>query len=350
MKRVHALVLTALVATLPVFVPSVAQADEPSAVDAETALQLFKDAKSLREKGDLRSALEKFRAAYALVETPLTALELGRTYIALGQLIEAREALLAVARMPPRKNESAKSVEARAESERFAAELRPRLASVTLRAPMRGASEPPSRVTVDGLLVPAATLGNPRLVNPGKHIIVLEAGSQVVRNEVELREGESRELDLVLPPHPDAPPQASPLVPPPQTSPPPPVPSPSPAAEKPATHDTARKATILAGFGTAAVSVAVGSISGILTLSRAGSLKDACTPDGRCPATSQSDLDSASTLGTVSTVMFGVALVGVAVGTATYVLWKPNPSAVASDSRPGGVRILPCATGIVGTF
>jgi len=348
MKRVHALVLSALVATSPGFVPSLARAAEPSAVDAETALQLFKDGKSLREKGDLRASLEKFRAAYVLVETPLTALELGRTYVALGQLIEAREALLAVARMPPRKNESTKSIEARGESERLAAELRPRLASVTLRAQPRGASEPPPRVIVDGLLVPAPTLGNPRLVNPGKHLVVLEAGSEIVSTEIELREGESRELDLVLPPQAE-PPQA-----PPPTSPSPKPPAPpvaSPAPVKPATHDTARKATMVAGFGTAAVSVVAGSLTGILALSRAGSLKDACTPDGRCPSTSQSDLDAASTLGTVSNVMFGVAVVGLAVGTATYFLWKPSPSAMASVSRPPeGVRILPSATGIVGTF
>jgi hypothetical protein len=347
MKRFFPLVLSSLVATSAVLVPSLARADESSAVDAETALQLFKDGKSLREKGELRASLEKFRAAYALVETPLTALELGRTYVALGQLIEAREALLAVARMPPRKNESTKSIEARGESERLAAELRPRLASVTLRAQPQGASETPVRVTVDGLLVPTPTLGNPRLVNPGKHLVALEAGSEVVRTEIELREGESRELDLVLPAQAESP-QAPPIVPSPKPS-PPPVAAPAPA--RPATHDTARNATMVAGFGTAAVSVAVGSLTGILTLSRAGSLKDACTPDGRCPSTSQSDLDAASTLGTVSSVMFGVAVVGLAVGTATYFLWKPSPSAVASGSRPPeGVRILPSATGMVGTF
>lgn len=348
MKRFLALVLSSLVATSAVLVPSLARAAEPSAVDAETALQLFKDGKSLREKGDLGASLEKFRAAHALVETPITALELGRTYVALGQLIEAREALLAVARMPPRKNESTKSIEARGESERLAAELRPRLASITVRAQPRGASEPAARVTVDGLLVPAPTLGNPRLVNPGKHLVLLEAGSEVVRTEVELREGESRELDLVLP-APTEPPQAPPpMIPSPKPS-LPPVASPAPA--KPPTRDTARKATMVAGFGTAAVSVAAGSLTGILALSRAGSLKDACTSDGRCPSTSQSDLDAASTLGTVSNVMFGVAVVGLAVGTATYFLWKPNPSAVTAVSHPpAGVRILPSATGVFGTF
>src|SRR3954468_21664980 len=71
---------------------------EPTAADSETALQLYKDGKALRDGGDLQGALAKLRAAYALVQTPLTALELGRTQIALGQLLEAREVLLAVSR------------------------------------------------------------------------------------------------------------------------------------------------------------------------------------------------------------------------------------------------------------
>ena len=86
--------LLVLVATLvaPVVTPS-ARADEPSAADAETALALYKTGKQMRDSGDAKGALEKLRAAYALVETPIIALELGRTYAALGKLVEAREVL-----------------------------------------------------------------------------------------------------------------------------------------------------------------------------------------------------------------------------------------------------------------
>src|SRR3954467_5794820 len=89
---------------------------EPTAADSETALQLFKDGKALRESGDLAGALGKLRAAYALVQTPITALELGRTQMALGQLVEARDVLLTASRIPVRANESAKAGEARIEA------------------------------------------------------------------------------------------------------------------------------------------------------------------------------------------------------------------------------------------
>jgi len=47
---------------------SVARADTPSASDSETALQLFKEGKALRDVNDFQGALGKFRAAYG--ETP----------------------------------------------------------------------------------------------------------------------------------------------------------------------------------------------------------------------------------------------------------------------------------------
>src|SRR5207244_1805882 len=116
------------------------------------------------------------RAAYALVETPLTALELGRTYAALGKLVEAREVLLAVARIPKRKNESQKAEEARAESEQLAQSLRPRLAQVTVQ--VKGSSSAPTRLLIDGVAVPPEASSAARIVNPGAHVIAIEQGGR----------------------------------------------------------------------------------------------------------------------------------------------------------------------------
>ncbi len=341
MNRVRAFSFVVAVACGPLAATTAAHAAEPTAVDAENALQLYKDGKALREKGDLQGALAKFRAAHALVETPLTALELGRTYITLGQLIEAREVLLGVARMPVRRNESAKATEARSEAERVAGELRPKLASLTLRAPSHGGD--PLRITVDGQVVPPPTMGSPRLVNPGKHLVVLEVGSEVVRSEVTLAEGEARDIALAPPRQVAAVLPGPVLVAPPAVAPGPTLVPPEPQRSR---SSDARNAVMIGGFGAAAVSVAVGSITGILTLSRAGTLKDACATDGRCPPSAKDDLDSASTLGTVSTVMFGVALVGVAVGAAGYFFLGPG----TGTQQVGGWRLAPTGAGLSGTF
>lgn len=351
MTRAHALLVAAVLATVPLVDLNVAHADEPAAVDAENALQLFKDGKALRDKGDSAGALEKFRAAYALVETPLTALELGRAYVALGQLIEAREVLLAVARMPPRKNESAKSIEARADAERLAVEIRPKLGSITTRTTLAPDKKDLAKLMVDGRVVPMATLGSPRLVNPGKHLVTLESGTDTVHAEVTLAEGESREVELVLPVQPRiaAPPVVTPVLVPVQVAPQPFAPPIAPEPPR-ARHETIRKVLMISGFGAAGVTFVVGSITGILTLARAGSLKDMCTADGRCPPAAQSDLDAASSLGGVSTAMFVAALVATPVGVAGYFLWRPEQSQLPGKSEASGIRVRPSLGGLSGTF
>ena len=150
---------------------------EPTAADSETALQLYKDGKALREKGEAQEALTKLRGAYALVQTPIIALELGRTYAALGQLVEARGILLGVARLPVRDGESTKAAEARADSETL------------------GTSGTPPVISVDGVVVPSEAATVPRYVNPGSHVIVLEANGKRSQIEVMLTDGQAREVE-----------------------------------------------------------------------------------------------------------------------------------------------------------
>lgn len=308
-----------------------AYAQEPSAADAETALALYKDGKALREKGELPGALEKLKAAYALAETPITALELGKTYAQMGKLVEAREVLLAVSRLPVRKNESTKAAEARTESEALAAQIKPRLASLTVR--VKGV--PPGstqKVTVDGAVVPPDAVSVPRILNPGAHIVVLEVNGKPTQSDVSLIDGEARELELV-PADGGAPP---PIVPPPVTGP-----------ENPPSAATGGGTSPLVpiGFTVAGIGVVVGVVTGIMTLSTASTVKKTCNPDGRCPAAAQSDLDSASTTGTISTIGFIVGIAGAAVGVTGLLMSKPN-----TEPSRTGFRIVPTADGFAGTF
>lgn len=328
-----------LIFVLPLVVllggPAVARADEPSPVDSENALQLFKEGKALRERGDQAAGLEKLRAAHALVATPITALELGRAYAAGGQLIEAREVLLGVSRLPVRKNESQKASEARKEADRLAAELRPRLGAISLKLPADLAAD--VTVVMDGQSVPRVALVGPRLVNPGVHVVALTRGEELARVEVRVGEGEAKDVELAPPPPPPEAPRA-PAV----EAPPPKVvaPPPAPAVAEPrhdAPRSKARDVVLVSSLGLAAVGTVVGTLTGALTLGSAGTLKDACTPDGRCPASASNDLDAASTTGTVSTVSFGLAAVGLVAFAATYVLWKPARAATTAQvGRAGG--------------
>src|SRR5262249_55509077 len=136
------------------------------------------------------------KAAHALVETPITALELGKTYVQMGKLVEAREVLLSVSRIPVRKNESAKAAESRTDAEALAAQVKPRLAWVRVR--VKGV--PPGsaqKVTVDGIAVPPDAVSVPRILNPGAHVVVLDVNGKATQSDVSLIDGEARELEIV---------------------------------------------------------------------------------------------------------------------------------------------------------
>ncbi len=325
--------MLAVVAALALHAATAA-AGEPSAADIETATQLYKDGKALRELNDFEGALGKFRAAYTLVATPLTALELGRTYAALGKFVEARDVLLGVFRLPVRPNESAKATEARQNAAELATNLRGRIASLTIHA--KGPLDPFLRLWIDGALIPSEATGASRLLNPGRHTIVLESRGQTVRSELTLGESESREVEILVP-------EGQAVPPPPGGTPPIVEPKPPPREGSQALRNT----LVFGGFGTALVGIGVGTVTGLMTLSRASTLKDVCTTDGRCPAASQADLDASRTTGTISTVMFGVAVAGLGAGIAGAFMVGPE---APSAARSGTVRLFPGPTGIAGTF
>jgi hypothetical protein len=276
--------------------PTVAFAD-PSASDKETARALMKEADAKREKGDFKGAYEGFKAAHAIMGVPTTGYLLGRSQVDLGMLVEARDTLLAVTRMPPQPGENETYALARTESQKLADEIEPKIPSIkiVLTGVPEGATP---TVTIDGQPINAATIGVPRKHNPGTHAIVVTVGSTIKKSSVELKEGETRELsiDVAAPPAPE---------------PEPPSDAPPPEAPADAVHRTSP--LVYAGFGGAAVFGIVGAITGGLAFSKASAAKDGC--DGtRCPPATHDDIDSSKTFGTVSTVAFALTGVGLAVG------------------------------------
>src|SRR5215471_2911491 len=73
---------------------------EPSATEKETARALMTEGRDLRDHNDLKTALKRFQTADSIMHVPTTALEVARTEASLGQLVEARETLSRIGRMP----------------------------------------------------------------------------------------------------------------------------------------------------------------------------------------------------------------------------------------------------------
>ena len=315
--------------------PREAGADEPSAVDVAQARDLFNDGRRLRERGDLPAALEKLKAAYALAPTPIIGLELGHNYEQMAELVEAREAYLAIGRMAVLRSETARSAKAREEADRLAGGLRARIPSLTVH--ITGADMSAVTVTIDGAALPTNALLAPRPVNPGKHEVVASgAGKPPVTRTADVAEGETKvvELDVgagvAAATAPAAPLNAAPSA--------PLVPR---GGEGPGP-------LVYAGFGLAAAGVVVGSITGAVAMSKASSVKQACSGLD-CPTSVNGDLQTGRSLGNVSTGAFIVAGVGIVAGAIGLVL--PRRTEESSANRlPVTPWIGWGASGVEGVF
>lgn len=265
-----------------------------TAQDIASARQLYNDGIELRDKGDMKGALEKFRAAHALGNTPLTGIELCRAHSAMKQPVEAREVCLGVGRIAPLPEESQRSKDARNDAARLAEAEKPKIGAIRIKVTGVPAGWQPT-VVVDGATVPAAALNEPRSVNPGVHTITAKVGSgPETRATLETHEGETKDLELGVQPPPDG--EKPELV---TGAASQPQPQPPPREKKSNTFATV-------SFAVAGVSAVVGTIAGLSAMSSEGDLDKECRSK-ICGRDQWDALDSAKTAGTVSTVFFFVA-------------------------------------------
>jgi hypothetical protein len=347
-NRALSLLLAASLATAPVW-SRVAHA-EPTAADMETARDLFKEAKKLRDAGDLKGALEKFKAAHALAGTPITGVELGRTYAALGQLVEARETFLEVVRMPPAAKESDYAKAARAEAAKLEAEIAPRIPSITVK--LSGVPDgATATVTIDGAVIPAAAIGQPRKVNPGKHVIAAKIGEGNASTiEITLAEKESKDAQLAV----EAP--ATTTTTPTTNSTTSGTTSattgtttsttPPPAATSQGTH---LSPWFWVGVALTGTGVVTGAITGLVSTSKASTVKSECN-DTHCPPSAQSDIDGAKATGTIATVSFIVAGVGAGIAIVAFVSGGSDDEKKVSTKPRVNLAVGPGSLAVVGAF
>jgi len=277
--------------------------------DVSRARELFVQASDLRDQGDLPKALEKFKAAHALADNPITAFEVARTYAALGRLVEARDAYASIARLPLQADETERATQARLDGARAAEDLRARLPSLSVKIAV------PLSITLDDEAVPAAALDVPRAVNPGTHHVVgTGAGGVRVEQTITLGEGESRVVVLEVPPSP-----AKGLE---------PVDAPPPPSNGGGNHFGP---FAYAGFGVGAAGFLSGSIFAAATLSRASSISTHCSTTD-CEQSGTDAAHAARDLGIAAVVSYTLSAVGVGVGVADLLLYTRAPAPVSDRS------------------
>jgi hypothetical protein len=296
---------------------------EPSAADLATARELYLQAKDLRSAGDLKGALEKYQAAWQTAPTPIIGIELGRTHTQLGQLIEARETFLAIARLKVEPDETARSAAARTEAAELGEQLRPKIATLVAKVTNLPEGASPT-LTVDGSNVAIVGGTATRKVNPGKHEMTLRAGGNERRDAVDVAEGETKEMTLDLS-------SASPA----------PIAGPSPGVTTPREStegSSLRPVLIYGGFGLGAFGVATGAVTGILAFGKASKVNDACTGTS-CPESARKDVDDGRTFATISTIGFIAGGVGVAAGFIGLFALRPSDSAPAKTARVSAIPL-----------
>jgi hypothetical protein len=317
-----------------------AQPHTPTAGELETARLLHKEGMDRRAKGDLRGAIEKLEAAHALGRTPVTGIDLARTYEMVGQIVEARETALSIARLPVADDEGEKSRKARTEAEALAEELRPRIP--TLLVHVAGLVQGEAfRLLVDDVAVPAAAVGELQKVDPGRHEMVLRAGEGAAAREAhgaaEVKEGESIEVTLTLP----APRPAGPAGPPVRKR----------EAETPPPASGGMPVLARIGLGTAIAGGLVGLVTGTTTLAKRVELTSECR-NNVCPAgtAGANDLSTTRDWAVATDVAFGVGLAGAALAVVSVLTTgrKSPPKSEASVSVTPWIG--PGAAGVHGSF
>jgi hypothetical protein len=319
---------------------------DPTSADRETARNLMQQGREMTAKGDLKEALKRFKGADDLMHVPTTALEVARTLVALGQLVEARDFIAAIRQIAPKASEPQPFKDARVKADELDNSLNGRIPSLLIT--VKGAPEGElATVSVDGTPVPAGVVGLPRAVDPGHHIIAARLSSKTSQGEgsqeVDVREGEQKPVEVTLT----------------VTATPPPVDTPAapPETEVPPPEARSHSPTVLTwvGLGLAGAGAITGTVTGILSLSKKSTLQSEC-PNGVCGPSSDSDYNAANTTATISTIGFIVAGVGAGVAIVSLLVGHDQPAATPAIPPAGeaGLVVYPWigvgAGGVSGRF
>lgn len=309
--------LIAVVMLAGIVMASVASAG-PSEATRRAARSMAEAGLTLYEAKRWQEAYDLFRQANAQVPAPTFVLYMAHCKKQLGGLVEARRlyADIANAQIPdgaPKQFEEAKQ-QASAELEA----LERRVPSISVIVVGEGADE--ALVTIDGEPLPDAERAHIRL-DPGDHVIAAVApGADPVRRSILLGEGDSQTVQLDL----------APLF---------------VGDDEDETSGTLVPAAIAYSIG--AVGLALGIITGVMSINEVDDLKSRCRPDNHCPAADRSQADTADALATASTIGFVVAGVGVVAGTALLIF---RPAGGSGHSSAATVRIGPGSVSLRGRF
>jgi hypothetical protein len=311
LHRLHR--LAALVALAALLAPASALA-APDPADRAIARTLMDEGDRRSEVKDFRGALEAYQKADSIMGVPTTGIDVARTQLALGNLVEAWRVAVSVTKFPRKPTEPEAFTHARRDADALIESVLPRICTLRI-ATVGLAPGAAIEATIDGLAVPTEQLHEAMKINPGEHVVrVWSTGFSPATGTTTLAEGQTSTLTLTLLPRRD------------------------PA------ENGSRSALIYASFGLGAAGLVVGSVAGIVSLNAVAAAKKTCASNGACPPSAQPDLDRSLTMANLSNVGFGAGLAFVGLGVVGLVL-TPRPAAQPGSTPAAGVALVPLSNG-----
>lgn len=312
--------------------------------DAAGAEVLYRAGRDAGRRGDWETACAKLAESQRLDPAGGTLLNLADCEEHRGQLAHAWQHFVQAQALLPKGDARASFARSRA------AAVDKRLPRLNVRLADGAAAG--THVLRDDQELGAPSLGVSLPVDPGEHVVVARADGRIDgRVQVSLAEGETREITVTLGPTVSS--AASPQA---------PAPYPTPAATTTAAKFNAlvvpekRPAYGYAFLGAGVAGLAVGTVAGVLALSRASTVKDACGSSYTgCTDASVEAAKDGKLFTTVSTVAFAAGAVFAGVG--LYFLLVPASSSSASSSPAASttsvtaaLKVAPNGAAVTGTF
>jgi hypothetical protein len=187
-------------------------------------------------------------------------------------------------------------------------------------------------------------VGLPRAVNPGHHAVVVETATAEGKQEIDIKEAEQKPIEVALVVVRTAPATAS-------------ADQNDKEAEQPLSKHTSHGPTLLtwSAVGLGVVGIAVGTVTGVLSMSKKSSLAKECTNDVCGPSSWNSDYNAANSLATISTIGFSVAGACAVVAVVTLGVGHDAPNAPAAPAQAASrMTVTPWVglgrAGVSGTF
>ena len=266
------------------------------------------------QAGQFAEASEKLEKAYVVLRVPSLGLWSARALVKVGKLVEAADRYIEVTRANNLGGDVAVQKKAQADAQTELEATQALVPSVIVR--ISGAEPNTVKLTLDGVPMSSALVGESTPVNPGHHVLVGERGEQRVTRDVTVQEREKKGVELAF----DAVSGSAAA----------PERAASGVSSPEASHSNTRRLLAYTALGVGGAGLIVGGITAALAASKKSSLDhDGQCANDNCPASLGSGVDSYNGMRSISTVGFIVGGAFAATGV-VLLLTAPKTETTAS--------------------